>query len=175
MMPDSTTAPATTFVEYLRAPAWVFGGLGLLLGLDSSALTIVALRSLGDDPLLSGGPAALFFVMFGLGMALIVYVMLDATLMTLSVAGNTLTATMGVFGRRRSWHIDRMTQVTATQHSLVQHGGRGNIFAPTSRRAWMMFGTKDGVEFHHQDESGTTALYFISSRRPSDLATKLAS
>lgn len=161
--------------EYLRAPAWVFGGLGLLLGLDSSALTIVALRNLGDDPLLSGGPAALFFVMFGLGMALIVYVMLDATLMTVSVSGSELTVTMGVFGKRRSWRIDGITQVAETQHSLVRHSGRGNIFAPTSRRAWMMFGIKDGVEFQYQDDSGAKVTYFISSRNPSDLASKLAS
>ena len=172
-MPDSTTTPAG-FTEYLRAPGWVFGGLGLLLGLDSGALTVVALRSLGDDPLLSGGPAALFFVMFGLGMAVIVYVMLEATLMTVSVAGRELQVLMGVFGRRGSWCIDGMTQVTETRHSLVRHGGRGSVFAPTSRRAWMMFGVKEGVEFEYEGKDGVKVFYFVSSRRASELASELA-
>ena len=172
MMKDSSTDPGG-FTEYLRAPGWVFGGLGLLLGLDSAALTVVALRSVGDDPLLSGGPAALFFVMFGLGMAVIVYVMLEATLMTVTVAGQQLTVSMGVFGRRRSWPIDGMAQVATTRHSLVRHGGRGSVFAPSSRRAWVMFGIKDGVEFKSEYQDGTTVTYFISSRRAPGLASEL--
>lgn len=172
MMSDSTADPIA-FTEYLRAPGWVFGGLGLLLGLDSAALTVVALRSLGDDPLLSGGPAALFFVMFGLGMAVIVYVMLEATLMTVSVAGSQLTVSMGVFGRRRSWPTDVISQVATTRHSLVRHGGRGSVFAPRSRRAWVMFGIKEGVEFECKSQDGTTVAYFVSSRRASDLASEL--
>ena len=145
----------------------MFGGLGLLLGLDSAALTVVALRCVGDDPLLSGGPAALFFVMFGLGMAVIVYVMLEATLMTVTVAGQQLTVSMGVFGRRRSWPIDGMAQVAMTRHSLVRHGGRGSVFAPSSRRAWVMFGIKDGVEFESEYQDGKTGdLLHLQPPRP---------
>lgn len=172
------TQPPPRYVEHLRAPPIVFAALGLLLGVDSGLLTVVAIQSLGDDPWVSGASAALFFVAFGLGMALIVYVMLDSTLMTVRVGGSELEVSMGVMGRRRSWRLESVVgaSVSATRHSVVRHGGRGNIFAPSSRRAWMMFGTPEGVEFDATDDAtyAPPTRYFVSSRRAEELAAALA-
>ena len=172
-MPE-TTDSSPTHAEYLRAPGWMFGILGLLLGIDSGILTAVAIRSFGSDPWLEGAEASLFFVSFGLGMAVIVYVMLSFTTMTVAVQGGELIVTMGMLGRNRSWRLDNMSNQTATQHSLTRHGGRGNIFAPNSRRSWAMFGVKHGVEFAYPDVEGVTSIYFVPSKRPEELAAALS-
>ena len=167
--------PTGRYVEYLRAPGKVFGALGLLLGVDSGVLTAVALRSLGDDPWLTGSAAAVFFVSFGLGVAVIVYVMLESTLMTVSVDPDSgLSVTMGVLGRQNAWSMSGVSSVRPVQHSLIRHGGRGNVFAPSSRRAWTMFGIRDGIEFEYSDDADSApTVYFVSSRQPDSLAAAL--
>lgn len=161
------------YSEHLRAPGWVFGTLGLLLGVDSGVMTAVALRSLGSDPWLTGGAAVLFFVSFGFGMAVIMYVMVSSTLMSVTVVGGELLVTMGMLGKRRSWRLEDMSKVAVTQHHLLRHGGRGNVFAPNSRRSWSMFGVKSGVEFEYPDAAAATRVYFIPSKRPEELAAVL--
>lgn len=168
------SAKRQEYAEYLRAPGWMFGILGLLLGIDSGILTAVAIRSFGSDPWLEGAEASLFFVSFGLGMAVIVYVMLSSTTMTVTVQGGELVVTMGMLGKRRSWRLDSLSDAKVTQHRLTRHGGRGNIFAPNSRRSWAMFGVKHGVEFEHPDAEGATSIYFVPSKRPAELAAALS-
>lgn len=171
-MPEtSDTSP--TYTEYLRAPGWLVGILGLLLGIDSGILTAVAIRSFGSDPWLEGAEATLFFISFGLGMVVIVYVLLGSTTMTVTVQGGELIVTMGMLGKRRSWRLEGISQVKVTRHNLVRHGGRGNVFAPNSRRSWTMFGMKHGVEFVHPDVEGATSVYFVPSKRPEELAAAL--
>ena len=168
------SAKPQKYAEYLRAPGWMFGILGLLLGIDSGILTAVAIRSFGSDPWLEAAEATLFFISFGLGMAVIVYVMLNFTTMTVAVQGGELIVTMGMLGRRRSWRLDNLSNAKVTQHSLTRHGGRGNIFAPNSRRSWAMFGVQHGVEFEYPDAKGAIRVYFVPSRRPAELATVLS-
>ena len=172
-MPE-TTDTSPTHAEYLRAPGWMFGILGLLLGIDSGILTAVAIRSFGSDPWLEGAEASLFFVSFGLGMAVIVYVMLSFTTMTVTIQGGELIVTMGMLGRRRSWRLDDLSDAKVARHSLVRHGGRGNVFAPNSRRSWTMFGVQHGVEFVYPDTEGATSVYFVPSKRPEELAAVLS-
>lgn len=167
------SAKPQKYAEYLRAPGWMFGILGLLLGIDSGILTAVAIRSFGSDPWLEGAEATLFFISFGLGMAVIVYVMLSFTTMTVTVQGGELIVTMGMLGRRRSWRLDNLSDAKVNRHSLVRHGGRGNIFAPNSRRSWAMFGVTQGVEFAYPDAEGATSVYFVPSKRPEELAAAL--
>lgn len=167
------SAKPQEYAEYLRAPGWMFGILGLLLGIDSGILTAVAIRSFGTDPWLEGAEATLFFVSFGLGMAVIVYVMLSFTTMTVTVQGGELVVTMGMLGRRRSWRLDDLSDAKVARHSLVRHDGRGNIFAPNSRRSWTMFGIQHGVEFKYPDAEGASSVYFVPSKRPEELAAVL--
>ena len=161
------------YSEHLRAPGWVFGTLGLLLGVDSGVMTAVALRSLGGDPWLEGMEAAVFFISFGLGMVVIMYVMLSSTAMSIAVVGGELQVTMGMLGKRRSWRLEDVSKVAVAQHDLIRHGGRGNVFAPNTRRSWSMFGVKEGVEFEYSDATGATRVYFIPSKRPEELAAVL--
>ena len=70
-----------TFTESLRAPGWMFAFLGLMLGGTSGVLTAVGIRSIGDDPLVSGPEALIFYLCFAIAILGIVYVMLGSTLM----------------------------------------------------------------------------------------------
>lgn len=172
-MPD-TGEKSPNYAEYLRAPGWLSGILGLLLGIDSGILTAVAIQSFGSDPWLEGAEATLFFISFGLGMVIIVYVMLSSTTMTVTVQEGELVVTMGMLGKRRSWRLDNMSDAKVTRHCLVRHGGRGNLFAPNSRRSWTMFGVQQGVEFVYPDAEGATSVYFVPSKRPEELADVLS-
>ncbi len=159
-----------SFEEHLRAPGWMFALLGLMLGVWSGALTAVAIFSLRSDPLLSGAEAFIFFVSFAAGMAIIVYVMLNSTLMSIIADAHGLHVRLGILGAGRNWAWKDITSSRATAHSTARHGGRGSIFAPSGRRSWSMFGIGDGVELEIADGSWC----FVSSQRGEDLTDVIA-
>ncbi len=169
--------PYTTdevFAEHLRAPGWLFGILGLMLGVGSGILTAVGIRNLGAEPILTGVDAVIFFVFFTLGVLGVLYVMLSSTIMATSISRQELSVTLGIIGTQRSFALQEMSEVRVARHSFVRHGGRGNPFAPSSRRAWTMFGVKTGVEFVVNEDGGRN-VYFFSSRKGHELTNAIES
>ncbi len=160
----------TLFEEYLRAPKWMFVLLGIMLGLSSGGLTAVGIRSFTDDPLLTGSEAAIFFISFAIGTALILYAMLNATLLSIRADANGIEVKLGILGVGDSWSWDSIASATPASHNIMRHGGRGNIFAPSSRRSWTMIGITNGVEITVHDDKGGARICFVSSRRGEDLA-----
>ncbi len=152
------------FTENLRAPGWMFAFLGLMLGGTSGGLTAVGIRSLGDDPLVSGGEAVVFFVCFAVAVVGIVYVMLGSTLMETRVTDAGISVRLGLLGTQRTFGWAEIGLVRVTGHSIARHGGRGNPFSPASRRAWTMYGVRNGVEIEVDD-----GVVFVSSRKGEEL------
>lgn len=170
MTTDNPTNQTKRYEEHLRAPHWVFGLLGLMLGAAAGILTAVAIRSLSDNPWLSGAEAILFFLTFAIAIAIITYVMLNSTIMSIVADHKGLRVSLGILGLAREWSWQDIQSVATAEYSVTQHGGRGNIFGPASRRAWTMFGIKTGVEIKTADSDHT---YFISSRKSREMADAL--
>ncbi len=147
------------FTENLRAPGWMFAFLGLVLGAASGMLTAIGIRQLTGDPLISGSEALVFYLCFGIGVVGIVYVMLGSTLMRTVANSDGLTVSLGVLGTQRTFAWSEIKEIRATNHNIARHGGRGNPFAPSSRKSWTMYGVRSGVEI----EVGGATM-FISSR-----------
>ena len=158
------------FVENLRAPGWVFAFLGLMLGGVSGGLTAVGIRSLTDDPLISGSEALIFYVCFAIAVVGIVYVMLNSTLMETKADADGITVRLGVLGTQRTLTWDMITAVRPTDHNIVRHGGRGNPFAPSSRTSWTMYGVRSGVEIELGD-----GIVFVSSRNAQEFVSVASS
>ena len=164
----TSTTQSPTFTENLRAPGWIFAFLGLTLGGVSGGLTAVGIRSFGDEPLISGSEALLFYVAFAIGIVGIVYVMLNSTLMETKATEDGITVRLGVLGTQRFMAWDVITAIRATDHNIARHGGRGNPFAPSSRRSWTMYGVRSGVEIEMDGQDGRQLL-FLSSERADEL------
>lgn len=156
------------FTENLRAPGWMFAFLGLLLGATSGGLTAVGIRSFTDDPLISGTEALVFFSCFSGAVIAIVYVMLSSTLMETKVSSQEITVRLGLLGTQRTFKREEILAVRAVDQNVAKHGGRGNPFAPSSRRAWTMYGVWSGVELEMIGMSGRQYI-FISSQNQDGL------
>ena len=155
---------STTFTENLRAPGWMFAFLGLMLGGTSGGLTAAGIRSLGDDPLVTGVEALVFFVCFAVAVVGIVYVMLGSTLMETRVTREGINVKLGLLGTQRTFGWTEIGAVRSTGHSIARHGGRGNPFTPASRRSWTMYGVRTGIEIEVGD-----GMVFVSSRKGEEL------
>ena len=166
----TSTSESPLFVENLRAPGWVFAFLGLMLGAASGGLTAVGIRSLTDDPLVSGSEALIFYVSFAIAVVGIVYVMLNSTLMETKATSDGVTVRLGVLGTQRTLAWDTITAVHPTDHNIARHGGRGNPFAPSARTSWTMYGVRSGVEIEVEDK-----VLFVSSRNPEELISVASS
>ncbi len=168
----SPTTETSQFTEHLRAPGWFFAFLGLMLGVVSGGLTAVGIRSLTDEPLISGTEALIFYFCFTIAIVGIVYVMLSSTLMETKVMQNGFTIRLGMLGAQRSFTWDDIKAVRVSEHNLARHGGRGNPLAPSSRRAWTMYGVRSGVEIEIL-EGSSSRHYFVSSNRATELVDVL--
>ena len=157
-----------TFTESLRAPGWMFAFLGLMLGGTSGVLTAVGIRSLGDDPLVSGPEALIFYLSFAIAILGIVYVMLGSTLMQTTATVDGVTVGLGILGTHRTFLWADITAIRATDHNIARHGGRGNPFAPSTRKSWTMYGIRSGVELEITDGTGSQVV-FVSSLRGDEL------
>ena len=156
------------FVENLRAPGWMFAFLGLMLGAVSGGLTAIGIRGFTDDPIISGSESLIFYVCFAIGIVGILYVMLNSTLMETKATEDGIAVRLGVLGTQRTFAWNTITAVRATDHNIVRHGGRGNPFAPSTRRSWTMYGVRSGVEVE-VEAHGDSQLFFVSSARADDI------
>ena len=141
----TSTTQSPTFTENLRAPGWIFAFLGLTLGGVSGGLTAVGIRSFGDEPLISGSEALLFYVAFAIGIVGIVYVMLNSTLMETKATEDGITVRLGVLGTQRSgsW---RGTRYNCNSRDRSQYRAawrtRQSLRSFVTRRSWTMYGVR---------------------------------
>ncbi len=159
------------FDESVRVPGWVIGILGLVLGVTAGALTGVAVRNLaGDSPIIGGSEAVVFYVTFALAILLDVFLLINFTNLTVSVADGGFEFRYGLFGKSFNW--DQISDVEPTEYHSLAYGGWGIRFSTKGRRAWSQLGAKRGVVVH-VNEGGRARRYFVSSRRADELAIVL--
>ena len=157
--------------ESVRVPGWVIGVLALLLGLTAGAMTGVAVRNMvGDDPLITGSEAAVFYITFAVAVLLDLFVLLNFTSLSVSVSDRGFEFRYGLFGKSFRW--EQLESAEQKEYRWVSYGGWGIRFSTQGRRAWSQLGAKDGVVVK-VDEGGKAREYFVSSRKAQDLAAVL--
>jgi hypothetical protein len=156
------------YEENVRVPAWVIGLLALILGLTAGAMTGVAVRNIvGDDPLITGSDAAVFYVAFGLAVLVDIFVLVNFTNLSVTVADRGFEFRYGVFGKSFPW--EQIKSAEPHDYRWTTYGGWGIRWATQGRRAWSQLGAKEGVVVE-VDENGKKRSYFVSSRKPQELA-----
>lgn len=168
MTSNPTDLRQLRFDENVRAPGWIIGLLGLVLGLTAGAMTGVAVRNaVGDEPIITGSNAAVFYITFAFAILIDLFVLLNFTNLSVSVADKGFEFRYGVFGKSFRW--DQVKSVQVQDYRWITYGGWGIRFATQGRRAWSQLGAKQGVVVD-VDEGGKSRHYFVSSRRAEDLA-----
>jgi hypothetical protein len=159
------------FDEGVRVPGWVIGILGLVLGVTAGALTGVAIRNLiGDEPLISGAEAAIFYVTFALAVLLDVFILFNFTNLTLSVSESGFECRYGLFGKSFKW--EQINSAEVSDYRWITYGGWGIRYSTKGRRAWSQLGAKQGVVLN-VTEGSSERHYFVSSKRPDELLDAL--
>ncbi len=151
---------------------WGIGLLGLALGVTAGVLTGIAIRNLvGDDPIVSGSGAAVFYVSFGIAVLLDVFILFNFTNLALRVSERGFEFRYGMFGKSFSW--DQLKRAEPADYKWITYGGWGIRYSTKGRRAWSQLGAKRGV-IVHVTEGSSERRYFVSSRRADELAKILA-
>ena len=148
------------------------GLLGLILGVTAGVLTGVAIRNLvGDEPIISGSEATVFYVTFALAVVIDMFLLLNFTNLSVRVTESGFSFRYGMFGKSFSW--DQMKSVKATDYKWITYGGWGIRFSTKGRRAWSQIGAKRGVVVEVV-EGGKERSYFVSSKRADELAESIS-
>ena len=159
--------------EGVRAPAWLIGVLALVLGLTAGALTGVAVRNMaGDDPIIEGSEAVVFYITFAIAVLIDLFVLLNFTNLSVTVADKGFEFRYGMFSKSFRW--EQIKSARQQEYRWTTYGGWGIRWASQGRRAWSQLGAKEGVVVD-VDEGGKARSYFVSSRRAGDLAAVLQS
>ena len=165
-----TTAPPT-YTESVRVPGWIIGLLGLVLGVTAGVMTGVAIRNMvGDEPIIEGAGAAIFYVTFAFAVLLDVFILFNFTNLALKVSSQGFEIRYGLFSKFLRW--DQMKSVNEEDYRWTTYGGWGIRISTRGRRAWSQLGVKSGVVVR-VDEKGEVRSYFVSSRRPDELEAAL--
>lgn len=144
------------------------GLLGLILGVTAGVLTGVAIRNaVGDDPIITGSEAAVFYVTFALAVVIDLFLLFNFTNLALQVTEHGLRFRYGMFGKNLTW--DQIESVEATDYKWIAYGGWGIRYSTNGRRAWSQIGAKRGVVLKVK-EGDKARSYFVSSNRADELA-----
>ena len=157
--------------EGVRVSGKAIGVLGLVLGVTAGALTGVAIRNfVGDEPIIAGGNAAVFYITFALASIIDLFVLVNFTVLSLRVSDSGFEFNYGVFEKKFTW--PQIESVERRQHRWVTHGSWGIRWSSQGRRAWSQPGVSEGILVRVR-EKGKARSYFVSSRRPEELERAL--
>lgn len=166
--PENSPAQPIKFSESVRLSLLGISLLGLILGVTAGVLTGIAIRNLvGDEPIISGSEAAVFYVSFALAIVIDMFLLLNFTSLGVRVTENGFSFRYGMFGKSFSW--EQIKSVEATDYKWITYGGWGIRFSTKGRRAWSQIGAKRGVVVEVV-EGGKERSYFVSSNRADELA-----
>jgi hypothetical protein len=150
------------FVESVRAAAWLYFVLSTPIGVVLAVITAVAVT---DS--VTGGEAVAFYIVLG-GVALfLMFALINFTNLVVAVTDTGVHFAFGVFNKRVG--LSDITFVEARDYRWTEYGGWGIRWALKGKRAWSVPGAKRGVLIT-LSEKGRERSYFISSRRPEELA-----
>ena len=153
------------YAEDVRIGWVLLSLLSGILGVEAAVVTIVAIKSA-----LSGWEAIVFYVAMSLGVAVMVFVIINFTMLSIAVAASGIEFRYGIFARRL--RFDQIRSVAARRYEWLRYGGWGLRWSMGGRRAWNMPFLNTGVAIT-VDEDGREREYYVTSRRPEELARVL--
>ena len=160
------------FTESVWLSAWGIGLLGLALGVTAGVLTGVAIRNVvGDEPIISGSGAGVFYTAFGIAVLLDVFLLFNFTNLAVRLTEKGFEFRYGMFGKSFTW--SQIKAAEASDYSWISYGGWGIRFSTKGRRAWSQLGVKRGVVVD-VTEGKHSRRYFVSSRRADELAEAIS-
>ena len=159
------------FFEQVRVSGRVFAILGLLLGGTAGALTGVAIKGLVDEPVVSGGNAVLFYVAFGFSTLIALFVMLNYTMMSLTVSDDLIEISIGMRKASVATRVVSEVRVAQTQSRMSRAISSEGRKAP---EMWTVLGVGSGVEIDVAHE-GRSRTWFVASRDPEALYEAVSS
>lgn len=167
-MTTSQSQPSSSdYTESVRVPGWMIGVLGLVLGVTAGVMSGVAIRNVvGDDPIIEGSSAMIFYVSFALAVLVDVFVLFNFTNLALKTSSEGFEFRYGMFGKSFRW--SQIESVESKDYRWITYGGWGIRLSTQGRRAWSQMGVKGGVLIK-VGENGKDRSYFVSSRRPDEL------
>ncbi len=166
--PNHQQNPPARFSESVRLSLLGIGLLGLVLGVTAGVLTGVTIRNLvGDDPIISGSEAAVFYVTFAAAVVIDLFLLLNFTSLSVKVTEHAFEFRYGMFGKSLKW--DQIKSVESTDYKWISYGGWGIRFSTKGRRAWSQIGAKRGVVVE-VIEGSNERRYFVSSNRADELS-----
>ncbi len=140
--------------------------LSVALGVTAAILTGVAIAGS-----LSGWEAVLFYAAMSLAVVILVFVIINFTMLSIAVAPAGIEFRYGVFAKRL--RFDQIRSVQAKDYAWLRYGGWGLRWSTGGRRAWNMPFLRTGVTIE-ADEDGREREYYVSSRKPDELARVLS-
>ena len=153
------------YAEDVRIGWFLLTLLSGTLGVEAAVVTIVAVRGA-----LSGWEAIVFYAAVGLGIVVIVFVILNFTMLSIAVAASGIEFRYGILAKRL--RFDQIRSVAARKYEWLRYGGWGLRFSTGGRRAWNMPFLSTGVAIT-VDEGGREREYYVTSRQPEELARVL--
>lgn len=158
--PGQRTPPR--FVESVRAAAWLYFVLSTPIGAVMAVITAVAVTGS-----VSGGEAVAFYIVLGGVTLFLMFALINFTNLVVAVTETSLHLAFGVFNKRVG--LSDITFAEARDYRWTEYGGWGIRWAMRGKRAWSVPGVRRGVLITLA-EKGRERSYFISSRRPEELA-----
>ena len=140
--------------------------LSVTLGVTAAILTAVAITGS-----LSGWEAVLFYAAMSLAIVVLVFVIINFTMLSIAVAPWGVEFRYGLFAKRL--RFDQIRSVEAKEYEWLRYGGWGLRWSTGGRRAWNMPFLRTGVTIE-ADEGGREREYYVSSRNPEELARVLS-
>ncbi len=161
----SRRQPQTTpprLVESVRAAAWLYFVLSTPIGIVLAVITAAAVTGS-----VTGGEAVALYIVLGIGALFLVFALINFTNLVVAVTDTSLHLAFGVFNKRVG--LSDITFAETREYRWTEYGGWGIRWAMKGKRAWSVPGVHRGVVIT-LTEKGRERSYFISSRRPEELA-----
>ena len=153
------------YTEDVRIGWFLLTILSGALGVTAAILTAVAIA--GG---LSGWEAVLFYAAMSLAIVVLIFVIINFTMLSIAVAFEGVEFRYGLFAKRL--RFDQIRSVEAKGYEWLRYGGWGLRFSTGGRRAWNMPFLSTGVTIE-ADEDGREREYYVTSRNPEELARVL--
>ena len=132
------------------------------LGVIAAIVTGVAIAGA-----LAGWEAVLSYTAMGVGITVLVFVIINFTMLSISVASAGIEFRYGLFAKRL--RFDQIRSVEAKEYEWLRYGGWGLRWSTGGRRAWNMPFLRTGVAISAA-EGGREREYYVTSRKPEELA-----
>ena len=154
------------YAEDVRIGWFLLTLLSGILGVEGAVMTVVAIKGA-----LSGGEAIAFYVAMSLAVVVMVFVIINFTMLSIAVSTAGIEFRYGLFAKRL--RFDQIRAVETRNYEWLRYGGWGLRWSTGGRRAWNMPFVNTGVRIE-AGENGKEREYYVTSRNAEELARVLS-